>query len=77
MTTGYILIDTPNHAQPQGTYPRRGGAQLSGTCIVHTSEGSWQSGVDGLTNLVRTRADYGCYHRACDWEDIALYYPWE
>lgn len=75
--TGYILVDSPNRAQPQGTYPRRGGAQLSGTCIVHTSEGNWRSGVDGLTNLVRTRADWGCYHRACDWADIALYYPWE
>lgn len=77
MTTGYILLDTPNRAQPQGTYPRRGGARLSGTCIVHTSEGNWRSGVDSLTNLVRNRADWGCYHRACDWEDIALYYPWE
>lgn len=77
MTTGYILLDTPNTAQPQGTFPRRGGAKLSGTCILHTSEGNWRSGVDGLTNLVRTRADWGCYHRACDWQDIAKYYPWE
>lgn len=75
--SGYIMLDTPNRAQPQGTYPRRGGAKLSGTCIVHTSEGNWQAGVDSLTNLVRNRADWGCYHRACDWEDIALYYPWE
>lgn len=77
MTTGYILVDAPNVGQPQGTYPRRGGAKLSGTCIVHTSEGAWNAGVDSLTRLVRTRADYGCYHRACDWQDIALYYPWE
>lgn len=75
--SGYILVDSPNLAQPQGTLPRRGGAKLSGTCIVHTSEGNWRSGVDGLTNLVRTRADWGCYHRACDWVDIAQYYPWE
>lgn len=77
MTTGYILIDTPNHGQPQGLLPRRGGAALSGTAIVHTSEGNWRSGVDGLTNLVRTRGDWGCYHQACDWADIARYYPWE
>jgi hypothetical protein len=77
MATGYIMVDTPNPSTPQGTYPRRGGAKLSGTCIVHTSEGNWASGVAPLTNLVRSRADYGCYHRACDWQDIALYYPWE
>ncbi|WP_422758300.1 hypothetical protein [Paenarthrobacter sp. C1] len=77
MSTGYILVDSPNPYTAQGTYPRRGGAQLSGTCIVHTSEGNWRGGVDALTNLVRTRADYGCYHRACDWQDIATYYPWE
>lgn len=77
MATGYILVDSPNPYQSQGTFPRRGGAKLSGTCIVHTSEGNWRSGVDGLTNLVRTRSDWGCYHRAVDWADIALYYPWE
>lgn len=78
MATGYIMIDSPNPTTPQGTLPRRGtyGA-LSGTCIVHTSEGAWTAGVDSLTGLVRRRADYGCYHRACDWADIALYYPWE
>lgn len=76
MATGFILVDNPP-ATPQGTYPRRGGAKLSGTCIVHTSEGAWQAGVDSLTRLVSTRADYGCYHQACDWQDIARYYPWE
>ena len=75
--SGYILVDSPNPNTPQGVYPRRGGAQLSGTCIVHTSEGPWRAGVDALTRLVRTRADHGCYHQACDWEDIARYYPWE
>ncbi|WIV32240.1 hypothetical protein QN084_06415 [Paenarthrobacter sp. R1] len=77
MTSGYILVDGPNPYTPQGTFPRRGGAKLSGTCIVHTSEGNWRGGVDALTNLVRSRTDYGCYHRACDWQDIAAYYPWE
>lgn len=77
MATGYVLLDTPNGSTPQGTFPRRGGAQLSGTCIVHTSEGDWRAGVAALTNLVRVRADYGCYHRACDWQDIVTYYPWE
>ena len=77
MATGYILQDSPNPYTAQGTYPRRGGHKLSGTCIVHTSEGAWTSGVDGLTRLVKTRSDYGCYHQACDWEDIARYYHWE
>jgi hypothetical protein len=76
MATGYIMVDTPNLRTPQGGYPRRGGWQPSGTCIVHTSEGNWQAGVDALTNLVRTRADYGCYHQGCDWKKIAKYYPW-
>ena len=77
MATGYILVDYPNPYTPQGVYPRRGGAKLSGTCIVHTSEGAWTSGVDALTRLVSIRSDYGCYHQACDWVDIAKYYPWE
>lgn len=78
MATGYIMVDSPNPTTPQGTLPRRGAyGALSGTCIVHTSEGAWTAGVDSLTSLVRRRADYGCYHRACDWADIALYYPWE
>jgi hypothetical protein len=73
----YIMLDTPNTSQPQGLFPRRGGYRPSGTIIVHTSEGNWQAGVNSLTNLVRTRADYGCYHTACDWQDIAHYYPFE
>lgn len=78
MATGYIMLDSPNPTTAQGTYPRRGVfGKLSGTCIVHTSEGDWRAGVDSLTGLVRRRSDYGCYHRACDWADIALYYPWE
>lgn len=76
MATGFIMVDTPNPYTAQGVFPRRGGAALSGTCIVHTSEGNWQAGVEALTNLVRTRTDYGCYHQACDWVDIARYYPW-
>jgi hypothetical protein len=70
------MLDAPNRAQPQGVYPRRGGHRPSGTCIVHTSEGDWRAGVAALTRLVQTRGDYGCYHRGCDWADIALYYPW-
>ena len=76
MSTGYIMLDSPNPTTPQGTFPRRGGYAPSGTCIVHTSEGAWTAGVDSLTGLVQRRADYGCYHRACDWIDIARYYPW-
>lgn len=77
MATGFIMLDAPNTTTAQGGYPRRGGFRPSGTCIVHTSEGAWQAGVDSLTRLVRTRSDYGCYHQACDWADIARYYPWE
>lgn len=77
MATGYLLVDYPNPVTPQGGLPRRGVSRPSGTCIVHTSEGAWQNGVNGLSNFLRTRSDYGSYHRACDWADIALYYPWE
>lgn len=73
----YILVDHPNPNAPQGGLPRRGGGKLSGTCIVHTSEGPWSNGVDALTSFIRTRSDYGSYHRACDWADIAVYFPWE
>lgn len=76
MATGYIMLDSPNPYTAQGTYPRRGGYRPSGTCIVHTSEGAWTAGVDSLTGRVQRRTDYGCYHRACDWADIARYYPW-
>lgn len=77
MATGYIMLDVARPDPQQGTYPRRGGWRPSGTCIVHTTEGSWMAGVNALTNLVLVRADYGCYHRGCDWRDIAKYYPWE
>lgn len=78
MTTGYLMVDHPNPYTPQGTYPRRGTrGKLTGTCILHTTEGAWTAGVQSLINLVRSRSDYGCYHRACDWQDIALLYPWE
>ena len=77
MSTGYEMLDNPNVDWPQGGYPRRGGFTPSGTCILHTSEGGWTAGVTALTRLVRTRASYGCYHAACDWQDLAFYYPWE
>ena len=32
----YLLDYNPG--TPQYTYPRRGGAKLSGTCIIHTAE---------------------------------------
>lgn len=77
MGTGYIMLDTPRPDPQQGTYPRRGGYRPSGTIIVHTTEGDWRRGVQALINLVLGRIDYGCYHRGCDWADIALLYPWE
>lgn len=78
MTTGYLMLDQPNPFTAQGTYPRRGTrGKLTGTCILHTTEGAWTAGVQSLINLARSRSDYGCYHRACDWQDIALLYPWE
>lgn len=78
MTSGYLMVDHPNPYTAQGTFPRRGSrGKLTGTCILHTTEGAWTSGVQSLINLVRSRSDYGCYHRACDWQDIALLYPWE
>lgn len=77
MATGYIMLDTKRPDPQQGMYPRRGGHKPSGTCIVHTTEGNWQAGAASLVGLVLRRADYGCYHRACDWADIELLYPWE
>lgn len=78
MNTGYLMVDQPNPYTAQGTFPRRGTrGKLTGTCILHTTEGAWTAGVQSLINLVRSRSDYGCYHRACDWQDIALLYPWE
>jgi tetrahydromethanopterin S-methyltransferase subunit G len=78
MTTGYLMLDQPNPYTAQGTYPRRGNrGKLTGTCILHTTEGAWTAGVQSLINLVRSRSDYGCYHVAVDWQDIARLYPWE
>jgi hypothetical protein len=76
MATGYIMLDVPRPDPQQGTYPRRGGHRPSGTCIVHTSEGNWRSGVAALTRLIQIRGDYGAYHRGCDWADIQRYFPW-
>jgi len=74
----FLMLDSPNPFTAQGTFPRRGvRGKLTGTAILHTSEGNWQAGVDSLTRLVRTRSDYGCYHVAVDWVDTAWYYPWE
>lgn len=74
---GYILVDHPNPYTAQGGWPRRGGAKLSGTCIMHTSEGNWRAGVVGLTRLLQNRVDHGSYHVGVDWDEIAWYYPWE
>jgi len=74
----FLMLDSPNPYTAQGTFPRRGvRGKLTGTAILHTSEGNWQAGVDSLTRLVRTRTDHGCYHVAVDWLDTAWYYPWE
>ncbi|MBG6190581.1 hypothetical protein IWX64_001526 [Arthrobacter sp. CAN_A212] len=31
----------------------------------------------GARRLVRIRAEFGCYHWACEWEGFSLYYPRE
>lgn len=75
-------IDHPNPNTPQGVYPRRGGATLSGTCIIHTSEsvldviGDDSTAEDCAAFIVR-RSDYGSYHNLVDSDSIIEIFPFE
>lgn len=76
----YLLNYNPG--TPQYTYPRRGGAQLSGTCIVHTAECAMDLDGDDTSaevcaNFIANRADYGSYHRLVDSDSIINMLPFE
>jgi hypothetical protein len=75
----YLLDYNPG--TQQWGYPRRG-ANLSGTCIIHTAEcamdldGDDQS-AETCANFIANRADYGSYHRLVDSDSIIDMVPFE
>ena len=71
---GFYGIEHPNPTTPQFAYPRRGGAKLSGTCIVHTAE---MYGALNTAAFCMRRSDYGCYHTIVDDKTIIEIYPYE
>jgi hypothetical protein len=71
-----------NPGTQQWGYPRRGGAQLSGTIIVHTAECAADNvgedtSAEGCARIIANRADYGSYHRLVDSDSIIDMLPWE
>lgn len=71
---GFYGIDHPNPNTPQFSFPRRGGAKLSGTAIVHTAE---MYGALNTAAFCMRRSDYGCYHTIVDDKTIIEIYPYE
>lgn len=76
----YLLNHNPG--TQQWGFPRRGGAQLSGTIIVHTAECAADNvgedtSAEGCANMIANRADYGSYHRLVDSDSIIDMLPWE
>ncbi|MDT0171013.1 N-acetylmuramoyl-L-alanine amidase [Pseudarthrobacter sp. BRE9] len=76
----YLLDYNPG--TQQWGYPRRGGAQLSGTIIVHTAECAADNvgedtSAEGCANMIANRADWGSYHRLVDSDSILDMLPWE
>lgn len=76
----YLLNYNPG--TPQYTYPRRGGARLSGTAIIHTAECAMDldgddSSAEVCASFIANRADYGSYHRLVDSDSIIDMVPWE
>lgn len=76
----YLLNYNPG--TQQWGYPRRGGARLSGTIIVHTAECAADNvgedtSAEGCANMIANRADYGSYHRLVDSDSIIDMLPWE
>jgi hypothetical protein len=77
----YYLLNY-NPGTPQYTYPRRGGAKLTGTVIVHTAECAADNigedtSAEGCANMIANRADYGSYHRLVDSDSIIHMLPWD
>lgn len=71
---GFYGIEHPNPNTPQFAFPRRGGAKLSGTAIVHTAE---MYGALNTAAFCMRRSDYGCYHTIVDDKTIIEIYPYE
>jgi hypothetical protein len=75
----YLLDYNPG--TQQWGYPRRG-ANLSGTCIVHTAECAMDLDGDDTSaevcaRFIANRADYGSYHRLVDSDSIIDMVPFE
>lgn len=80
MTNFYLLGYDPG--TPQYTFPRRGGAKLSGTCIIHTAECARDdvgedSSAESTAKFIAERADYGSYHTLVDSDSIIEMVPYE
>lgn len=80
MTNFYLLGYNPG--TPQYTFPRRGGAQLSGTCIIHTAECAADNigedtAAEDCARFIANRADYGSYHTLVDSDSIIEMAPYE
>lgn len=76
----YLLDYNPG--TQQWGFPRRGGAQLSGTIIVHTAECAADnvgedSSAENCARMIANRADWGSYHRLVDSDSIIDMLPWE
>ena len=76
----YLLDYNPG--TQQWGFPRRGGAQLSGTIIVHTAECAADNigedtSAEGCARMIANRADWGSYHRLVDSDSIIDMLPWE
>lgn len=77
----FYLLDNPQPNTQQWGYPRRG-AQLSGTCIVHTAECAADTvgpdgAAEGTAEFIRNRSDYGSYHTLVDSDSIIEMVPYE
>lgn len=77
----YYLLDY-NPGTQQWGFPRRGGAALSGTAIVHTAECAADNvgedtSAEGCASMIANRADYGSYHRLVDSDSIINMLPWD
>lgn len=76
----YLLEHTQPSTQQWG-YPRRG-AELSGTCIVHTAECAADtigpdSSAENTAAFINNRGDYGSYHTLVDSDSIIEMIPYE
>jgi hypothetical protein len=75
----YLLDYNPG--TQQWGYPRRG-ADLSGTCIIHTAECAMDLDGDDTSaevcaRFIANRSDYGSYHRLVDSDSIIDMVPFE